>query len=287
MIKKGGFLLSNWAYLIWFAFYFTISVLFIMMFTKVIEEAIIFTAVSYLITLAIALSPIGEFIIRVKLGIKGIVTAQDIEKLSPIFNEVYQTVLEVAPNISRSIKLYIIDDYSINALAVGRNTIALTLGAVHGLNDFDLKGLLAHEFGHIAYGDTKSLLLASVGNGFFIVIIKILDITQKVLTAIFSLFQNAWAIVWFIKLIVFLLNIAIKIFYGISAIILSLNSRASEYLADSFAVRAGYGFNLIDVLYIINQVHPDGVQGIKGNLTKSHPYLTDRIARLESIVNSR
>ena len=286
-IQKGGFFKSNWAYLIWFIFYFLISSLFIFLFTQDFGIAMILTFFIYLITITIALTDIGESLVRSQLNLREVATSQDKAYLYPIFYEVYNSVCRVEPNISKNIKLYIVNDFSINALALGRNTIAVTMGAIQGLGEYELRGMIAHEFGHIAHGDTKSLLLARVGNGFFVVILKIIEVTARACNWIFNLFrrfQGAWAIIWFIKIIVYLLNITVKMFNGISNVFLSMNSRSSEYLADSFSVRIGYGQNLINLLYIIAQSVPDNTDGIRGTITSSHSFTADRIARLELIV---
>ena len=44
----------------------------------------------------------------------------------------------------------------VNAFAIGRNTIAVTMGAIETFSSDELKGIIAHEFGHLSNGDTNS-----------------------------------------------------------------------------------------------------------------------------------
>lgn len=99
-----------------------------------------------LILIVIAISPIGEGIQRFIYGARPIKTNKDKEKLFPLFMEVYDTIREKKTYTNRHIKLHIDRSMNMNAYAIGRNTIAITKGAMMGLTDNQIKGLLAHEF---------------------------------------------------------------------------------------------------------------------------------------------
>ena len=155
-MKRGGFLKSNWSYLIWFGFYFTITMSIVRFFTSTTAQAFLISAILYGISVAYSLSPIGESIIRRKTGAEPVKTLMDRNKLIPIFEEVYASAVEMFPRISRHIQIYVIEDRNVNAFATGRHTIAVTRGAME-LGDNELKGIIAHEFGHLAHGDTNGL----------------------------------------------------------------------------------------------------------------------------------
>ena len=70
-------------------------------------------------------------------------------------------------------------------------------------------------------------------------------------------------------------------FLFLGDIILALNNRYAEYLADDYAYTIGYGEQLKDTLYQINQLNMGGKRSLKDWLKASHPYTTARIARLE------
>lgn len=71
----------------------------------------------YLATIVIALSPIGEFIVRFQTGCKKIKDPEIMSRLEPLFYEVYQKAKMQEPLISDSVRLYMNDDESENAKA--------------------------------------------------------------------------------------------------------------------------------------------------------------------------
>ena len=63
--------------------------------------------------------------------------------------------------------------------------------------------------------------------------------------------------------------------------ILSLNSRYSEFLADSYAFQIGYGEQLKKGLYLLNKLSMGGRRSLRDWLMCSHPHTPKRIKRLE------
>lgn len=99
-----------------------------------------------LILLVIAISPIGEGILRFIYGLRETKTNKDKEHLFPLFMEVYDTIKENENYTNSKIKIYIDNSMTVNAYAIGRRTIAITKGAMQSLTDNQIKGLFAHEF---------------------------------------------------------------------------------------------------------------------------------------------
>lgn len=238
--------------------------------------------------LLVAFSPVGEWIYRLQVGAKGIVTRQDIEYLYPLFEEVYESAKAIKPSLSNYINLYLIDDININAYAIGSSTIALTIGTVNGLSPDNLRGLLAHEFGHIAYGHTRAEILNSVGNGFFTLYTIIVSGIIGGLRGGARNVDGDGCIAILIKGVLYLVAGIIKALYyaviAIGNILLSINSRQNEFLADDFAFAIGYGEQLAEALYLLNRAFPDGRPGIFSRLYQSHPDMTKRIQRLETLL---
>lgn len=110
------------------------------------SSSFIMIVIAQLILIVIAISPIGEFVLRIMYGAKTIKTNKDKERLLPLFNEVYETIKAKSNYHNTSIKLYIDKSMTINAYAMGTRTIAITKGAIESLTDEQIKGLFAHEF---------------------------------------------------------------------------------------------------------------------------------------------
>ena len=277
------FIKSNYMYVLWFILYFTI----VWCLFGANADAFILTCLIYSISISIALSPIGEWLLRFFESARPLRTNQEIEYLQPLFDEVYQNALEENPKLSNNIKLYIIDAMFVNAFAMGRKTIAVTKGAIETFNQEELKGVLAHEFGHISYGHTKALLLTVVGNfilSFFVFLFRTFIKIMGLISSIFASTSPAMLIVNIINWIFSILfEITFFLFIYLGQIILSLNSRSNEYQADSFAYQIGFGEELTQSLYLLQKISMTQKMTLKEKLTSSHPHITQRIERLENM----
>jgi len=234
----------------------------------------------YGIAMLIALSPVGEAILRFTTKAKEITTRKDKEYLLPIFLEVYKRALIEAPNLSKNISLYISEDMSLNAFAVGRNTIVLNRGIIETMSEDELRGILSHEFSHIINGDTKALLLSTIGNGFFSIFVLIADIFLRIIS--YEAHKGGIAYMIFVGLINLFARATVFIISWIGVIILSINSRQNEYRADEFASKIGYGEQLLSALYILSEFDSGQHMSFSEKLKASHPYIRDRIGRLEN-----
>lgn len=219
---------SSWVYLLWFGVYFFLAWLVL----GANSDSFTVVLIAYAVSIAIALSPIGEWILRLIEGARPIKTQAEREYLIPIFEEVYEDAQRVHTNLSPNINLYITDTMEVNAYAMGRTTIAITQGALKTFSPDQLRGVLAHELGHIAHGHTKALLLNVVGNGIFTIGVMIFRLVITVLQVFAGIFNTGIfdVILAFFK---FLLNTAYVIVMYLGQIILAINSRQNEYQADS------------------------------------------------------
>ncbi|MBE6715613.1 MAG: hypothetical protein E7573_01685 [Ruminococcaceae bacterium] len=288
-MKNGGFFKSNWAYIIWFCLYFSFAVFTVLLFTNDILVSIILTAVIYGACIGLALSPVGEIIVRLMEGARPIQTQDDKDYLLPIFEEVYEEAKKLTPSINQDIQLYITDSLSVNAFAVGRKTVAVTRGAVYTFSADELKGILGHELGHIVNGDTKALLMSLVGNGFFSLIIFVLRIVMNIIQTISNALSGKNIVIVVIAFITFIaslfVDVATFLFMFIGDVILALNSRYNEYLADEYSYLIGFGEDLKSALYVISKISMPRKATLTERLKASHPYTTARIERLENILS--
>jgi len=280
-IKIGLFLRANWAYILWGSLHYLLALWVLEgVFGK---ETVLLNATSiYVISIGIAVSPIGEFIMRGIERARPVETRQDKDYLFPLFEEVYQEARARTPSLNKHIELYITESKTINAFAVGRKTVTLTRGAMESLRPEELKGLMAHELGHMASGDSIARVVTIVGNGLFSVIVLVCKIVMVVFGVIAALWSKKYLLSLIISFIVHLLfSYSVTAFLFMGDILLALNSRYREYLADDYAYSIGFGEELKESLYQLNQLNMGGKQTLKDWLKSSHPHTTARIARLE------
>lgn len=268
---------SNFPYIIWILFYF-----FLFWFIAGGSgEALIFLIIVYGISMLIAISPIAESLYRLASGVRKLSTHAEKSRLLPLYREVYSQAIRKDPNLSKKITLYIQEDMDINAFAFGRGTLVLTKGSIELLNDEQLKGLIAHEFGHFSHFDTTVLLFATVSNLFMLVFMKIIYLITRIL--LFMVRHKDSIITWCFKIMFWIVNTIYKLLLFIGDLILMPVSREHEYMADAFAYSCGYGVGLADVLSEIYQVSLNNPGSIVEQLRSTHPPLTSRIERLEKL----
>ncbi|MFQ5429691.1 MAG: M48 family metallopeptidase, partial [Phycisphaerae bacterium] len=210
--------------------------------------------------------------------------------------------MTIAAGLPRPPRVFLIDDPTPNAFAVGRTpqkaAVAVTTGLLKRMNRDELQGVVAHEVGHIHNYDIRFMTLASVMVG------SIVLISEVFLRSL-----------WFgggrrrssskgggqAQLILFLLAIVLAIVAPILARLLFFAcSRRREYLADACAARftrypPGLASALSKIgrvsrkakhvskglapLYIVNPLQAVSVSG----LFATHPPLDKRIAILNSM----
>lgn len=257
-----NFVKSNYIFLIWVVFYAIVLILFAM------EDITIFYTllICQLISIIIALSPLGEWLLRITSGARKIRTKQDQDYLLPLFFEVYESALSCNKKLSQKVKLYIVEDKSVNAFAVGCNTIALNRGAIDSLDENELKGIIAHEMGHLNNGDTKVKLVMMIGNGLFSIFMFLFKL---ILSMDNDKDSNA-----FLMLIPAFISFVVASFFAIG-------NRSNEYKADQFAYEIGYGDGLLETLYLLKEIEMGNRISLVEKLKSSHPALDKRIERLE------
>ena len=237
----------------------------------------------YLATIVIALSPIGEFIVRFQTGCKKIKDPEIMSRLEPLFYEVYQKAKMQEPLISDSVRLYMNDDESENAFATGRRTICVTRGLLN-MPDEVIKATLGHEFGHLAHKDTDRCLLVVRGNTAIAGICTLIElgalffnIVASVMAA-FTRNENSFIVAMFgVFSSVVMLGIVrcfTKLWTWIGILLVMKTSRNNEYMADAFSCRLGYRDSLCLLLQHFGDDHP---KGLFASLASSHPENADRI----------
>ena len=245
----------------------------------------------YAVSLLIALSPIGEFILRLQTGCKPIKREDHKNLIEPIFNEVYAKAKEMMPELPKGIKLYMNADNSPNAFATGRRTICVTRGLLK-LPPEQIKAILAHEFGHIAHRDTYLLQAVLVGNfivTFLVIVLKIVAILATMFAGIMTATENtslgrmARAVLLIVaQLAIFVgFSVFMWLWTKIGVLLCMKTSRGNEYEADRFSSNCGYNKELIAAFETMAE-SSEAPKGIFATLASSHPDFDDRIAKLQS-----
>ena len=141
---------NNTLFVIWIVAYFLIF----WSFSDFSLKWLIILLIMYYLSIKISLSELGESILRQLHDVRDLHTSKEKDRLLPIYNDVYNKALEQTPQLEKDINIYIVDDLTPNAYAIGRKTIVVTKGLMDFMNDEQIKGILAHELGHITNGDT-------------------------------------------------------------------------------------------------------------------------------------
>lgn len=271
-------ILSNWVYFVWACVY----VLLLWLILGCTWQGFLWSLSIYLISISIALSPVGENIMRKLEQVKPLLTTHEKERLLPLFVEVYQKALTETPSLGNNVELFISNDMTVNAFAFGRNTIVINKGTIETMNDEEIKGIFAHEFGHLAHHDTKALLINVIGNGLFSLVIMIINGIITAYNIITNLFRPGHDSIWIMSLLQGLINFIVTVIMGFGSIILSANSRQNEFHADNYASRIGYRENLIEALYFLSKLDMRGKISFKDKMKMSHPHINERMGRLEN-----
>lgn len=235
--------------------------------------------VLYGISLMIALSPIGEWILRVQLGCKKIRRVEQINFLDPIFREVYEKAKQLEPAIPDDVKLFISEDEIPNAFATGRKTICITKGLLHAPEN-QIKAVLGHEFGHLAHKDTDLILVVTVGNFIITAIITLFKIIINIITIILSFTSDGIKGVIAGMLTMIFVDGLMWVWSKIGTVLVMKSSRSNEFEADEFSFNLGYGNALCALL---DSFDHSGAKGLFVTLVSSHPDNDDRIARLQEL----
>lgn len=242
----------------------------------------------YVLSLAIALSPIGEWILRVQLGCKKLKRQEHIDYLYPLFNEVYEKARKLDPGLATDIQLYISEDESPNAFATGRKTICVTKGLLQ-VPPEQIKATLGHEFGHLSHKDTDLILVISVGN----MIVNALILGIKFIIKMIHLFAYIIALILgdnslLTTILMGLYHLLVMAIVGgltwlwtkLGVLLVMKSSRGNEFEADEFSVRMGYANELCALL---DNICGESPKGLFANLASSHPDKDDRIAKIQAM----
>lgn len=239
------------------------------------KEAHTVLLIIYLIIIILVQSEIYEYFILLTMGARPLKTMEEKNLLESLFDEVK------SKGTDTDLRLYIVNDISINAYAIGSRTIAITKGAVKGLSKSQLEGMIAHEMGHHYYGTPLIVMATTLFSGIFGLLGIVIKLFIYLVRLITRVDDNPNEANLFFRAIISISNLLYLASSFITAVITRILSRFKEYNADQYAVSIGYGDGLLSALYQLDNINWDGYNNMKQHLTRTHPYLYDRIAHIE------
>lgn len=225
---------------------------------------------------------------------------EDSPRLSNIVEE-----MKLASGLEFTPRIFLIDDPTPNAFAIGRkpetSAIAVTTGLVHRLNRDELQGVIAHEIGHLKNRDVQFMTLAAVLLGSIILLAELFLRGLRGIGRSSSRSRSRGG--GQAQLVLFLIAILFAILAPILAQLLYFAcSRKREYLADASAAQfTRYPEGLASALqkiagaqrglsfaskatapmFIVNPLQASG--GAAFSLFSTHPPTEERIRILRSM----
>ena len=264
-------------------------------------EGALWAIVLYALSMVIALSPVGEWILRLQNGCKEIKDQEVLDRIQPLFDQAYAKAKEQNPELPETVKLFMNEDSTPNAFATGRKTVCITKGLLT-YSDAQILGVLGHELGHLAHKDTDIILVVAVGNmimsAIFVVIRVIANVCMWFGEILSAMFSDSWAGV-FASIFIgigrvvadFLLVLFMRVWTQLGVWLCMSSSRRNEFEADKYAYELGYGNGLYGVLESFEE--EDKASGNSGkstglfaSLASSHPETSKRLEKLREMDSS-
>jgi heat shock protein HtpX len=197
----------------------------------------------------------------------------------------------------RRVRVWIDESWELNGYATGFHTIVISRGLLEALSAEELRGVMAHELGHLLSGDTivatafltagflPKAVFGFCRAGFFVLrsgLARVNFVAGCVVLLILGLLLDrthllqAVAAVLLFVLLFMVLNRVFRFF----ALMLG---RFAEYRQDAFAFRLGYGDGLRKALERLAAGEEAAVSNYFIVMHSTHPVIFKRIRRLEKM----
>lgn len=237
----------------------------------------------YLVSMCLALSPVGEWFLSFVSGARKMRRVDMQTRILPIIQRVQQKARLKTPDMPNNVIVKVMYDPNPNAFAVGRKTICVTEGLFE-LPDDMIEGILAHEFAHLALHHTDIQLLIGGGN----IIVTTIILVAQLITSIFNAIAVSMAFDKDTRPLGCSMSIFSLLFSGVvwlwtkfCMLFLMWSSRANEYEADKYAYEIGLGYELALALDTIGTGVPQN--SFLKALYSTHPETNDRIGKLQAM----
>ena len=247
------------------------------------KQALFFVAVLYLISVFVALSPVGEWYLGLVSGARKMRRRDMRARVEPLLKRVHQKALAKTPDLTQVLVLKVAHDPTPNAFALGRHTICVTEGLLD-LPENVIEGILAHEVGHLANHHTDIQLWIGGGNFIVSALLFVLNAVSGLLSLIglwlgFRRKTSCLGCVFSIAGIV--CSALLWLWTKFCMLFLMWSSRANEFVADQYAMELVYGYELAAGLDMLSGTAPRN--SFLKALYSTHPATHDRIAKLQEL----
>ena len=216
-------------------------------------------------------------------------SAVEAEYIEPLLEE-----LCTRSGVSRNtLTLRMRTDEDINAFASGINHITIYTGALSGLDERHLLGVLAHELGHLRNRDTIYLTITYAMDRLGQLILNLVILLNGAL--------NILALIPIVNIVIRIIQIVLLVMIAAVEYVLRLpkwityyfDSRRREYAADAYAVSIGLGRELREGLVALGlateqigiletgELYDRESTGFFSRLFITHPKMIKRIQRID------
>ena len=216
-------------------------------------------------------------------------SAVEAEYIAPLLEEVC-----TRRGVSRNtLTLRMRTDEDINAFASGINHITIYTGALSGLDERHLLGVLAHELGHLRNRDTIYLTITYAMDRLGQLILNLVILLNGAL--------NILALIPIVNIVIRIIQIVLLVMIAAVEYVLRLpkwvtyyfDSRRREYAADAYAVSIGLGRELREGLVALGlateqigmletgELYDRESTGFFSRLFITHPKMIKRIQRID------
>lgn len=227
----------------------------------------------------LSMTPAADYLLRPLYGFRKPLT-DEVGKL----NTLVRAVCLDAGKAPETLKVYIVDEQFPNAYALGLGSIGVTRRLLKNFPDNEIKGVIAHEIGHLNYKDSlysKIFMTVSIiGQVSLIIyhtIANVLSSFARIPIPFLNLFVLliSWAFRWQVWL--FELLLVVPLSFG-----KMFGSRQCEYRADKYACQIGHGEGLYSFLYRILDMNNNS-SGFLSILRATHPPTAERIRKIDKM----
>ena len=241
---------------------------------------------------------LGQWVLNHVLGTRPLI-AREKNKLMPVIEHVQQAIQRKMGFSPLAVHVLIMDDRMPKAFVLGDKTLIISRGLYETLSDEELKGVIAHEFGHLHAGDNSKFSLAVGLNGVSLTILWATDMLVRMMEFIAGLVEPRGGgesvllslplkiIILFTQLISWFLGNVIKIGNKILHLMFLYIGRGQEFKADKFALNVGFGPGLLSFLEKTKNFDFDQPQSLFERLYTPHPKIMMRIGELENRMRAR